>query len=233
MYRHNHDSPAKRGAVVIKKPWLLNGQVDHSSLSLRSLRLSCELWGPCCHHLPRQPLDAVLKPEPALDITCLDVPAPVTAQLEQTKVLRDWLYADTVVHILIQIITQFYSVKITHLPKCPCFQYLRQSSKVNVKGTRYYINFIMFSDLYFKISFDILRILLYQWSWKKRPWKWFDTCLLAKMSSEASLSSFSWTSLASSLQDSARRSLLLLSTTNITAVTDKISGHRKIIFCAK
>lgn len=167
MYRHNHDSPAKRGAVVIKKPWLLNGQVDHSSLSLRSLRLSCELWGPCCHHLPRQPLDAVLKPEPALDITCLDVPAPVTAQLEQTKVLRDWLYADTVVHILIQIITQFYSVKITHLPKCPCFQYLRQSSKVNVKGTRYYINFIMFSDLYFKISFDILRILLYQWSWKK------------------------------------------------------------------
>lgn len=102
MYRHNHDSPAKRGAVVIKKPWLLNGQVDHSSLSLRSLRLSCELWGPCCHHLPRQPLDAVLKPEPALDITCLDVPAPVTAQLEQTKVLRDWLYADTVVYILIQ-----------------------------------------------------------------------------------------------------------------------------------
>lgn len=101
MYRHNHDSPAKRGAVVIKKPWLLNGQVDHSSLSLRSLRLSCELWGPCCHHLPRQPLDAVLKPEPALDITRLDVPTPVTAQLEQTKVLRDWLYADTVVCILI------------------------------------------------------------------------------------------------------------------------------------
>lgn len=159
--------------MVIQKPWLLNGLAatichdNHSSLSLRSPHLSCELRGPCCHHLPRQPLDAVLKPEPALDITCLDVPAPVTAQLEQTKVLRDWLYADTVVHILIQIITQFYSVKITHLPKCPCFQYLRQSSKVNVKGTRYYINFIMFSDLYFKISFDILRILLYQWSWKK------------------------------------------------------------------
>lgn len=159
--------------MVIQKPWLLNGLAatichdNHSSLSLRSPRLSCELWGPCCHHLPRQPLNAVLKPEPALDITRLDVPAPVTAQLEQTKVLRDWLYADTVVHILIQIITQFYSVKITHLPKCPCFQYLRQSSKVNVKGTRYYINFIMFSDLYFKISFDILRILLYQWSWKK------------------------------------------------------------------
>lgn len=158
--------------------------------------------------------------------------------------------------MLIQLSTSWFrkikhSVKITYLPKCPCFQYMSQSSKVNVKGTRYYINFrtlnlrayclmtkscsptCIYLEMQFKISSDILRILLYQWSCKKRPWKWFDTCLLAKMSSEASLSSFSWTSLASSLQDSARRSLLLLSTTNITAVTDKITGHRKITFWAK
>ena len=54
------------------------------------------------------------------------------------------------------------------------------------------------------------------------------TCLLAKMSSEASLSSFSCTSLASSLKDSARRSLLLLSTTNITATRTK--GITCIVF---
>lgn len=49
--------------------------------------------------------------------------------------------------MLIQLSTSWFqkitqSVKIIHLPKCPCFQYLSQSSKVNIKGTRYYINFI-------------------------------------------------------------------------------------------
>lgn len=97
---------------------------------------------------------------------------------------------------------------------------------------------ILFFDLYLlgnaiQNQFWFLKSFALSMILKKRPWKWCDTCLLAKMSSEASLSSFSWTSLASSLQDSARRSLLLLSTTNITAVTDKITGHRKITFCAK
>lgn len=92
--------------------------------------------------------------------------------------------------MLIQLSTSWFrkitqSVKITHLPKCPCFQYMSQSSKVNVKGCRYYINFIplnlrasclmtkscsltcFYLEMQFQISFDILRVLLYQWSWKK------------------------------------------------------------------
>lgn len=148
-YRNNHNSPSKRGAVVIQQPRLLNGQAasisqdNHSSLSLRAPQVSCKLWCTCCHHLPRQPLDAVLKSEPTLDITRLDVPAPVTAQLEQTEVLRDWLNADTVVHILIQknnTISKNYL-----LAKVSCFRYMSQSSKVNIKGHMYYINFMKFN----------------------------------------------------------------------------------------
>lgn len=148
-YCNNHNSPSKRGAVVIQQPRLLNGQAasicqdNPSSLSLRAPRVSCKLWCTCCHHLPRQPLDAILKPEPTLDITRLDVPAPVTAQLEQTEVLRDRLNADTVVHILIQknnTISENYL-----LAKVSCFQYMGQSSKVNIKGHMYYINFMKFN----------------------------------------------------------------------------------------
>lgn len=179
--------------MVIQKPWLLNGLAatichdNHSSLSLRSPRLSCELWGPCCHHLPWQPLDAVLKPESALDITSLDVPAPVTAQLEQTKVLRDWLYADTVVCILIpknNTISENYllakvSLFLVFEPKLKGqhqrYQVLHQFHNVNLRAsclmTKSCSPTCIYLEMQFKISFDILRILLYQWSWKKETMK--------------------------------------------------------------
>lgn len=236
----------------------MNGLVDtichdnHSSLSLRAPLASCELWGPCCHHLPWQPLDAVLKPEPALDIARLDVPAPVTAQFEQTEVLCDWFNADTVFHILIQkksniilisenypIVSVLFSIYMYERElKGQCQWVHVQDPFYEVKlESKLFNNQILFSALYLlaiwkKKRFKILELFSSLFLIGGQ-WKWYGTCLLANMSSEASLSSFSWTSLASSLQDSARRSLLLLSTTKITAVTDKITGYRKITFWAK
>lgn len=144
--------PQKGELLSVKQqPRLLNGQVDiichdnHSSLSLRAPLASCELWSPCCHHLPWQPLDAVLKPEPALDIARLDVPAPVTAQFEQTEVLCDWFNADTVFHILIQKKSNIILISENYpIVKVSFFQYTCMSVnwKVNVNGCMYKIHFM-------------------------------------------------------------------------------------------
>lgn len=55
--------------------------INHTTVTL------CQIRGTSCHHLPGKPFQSIMESAATLGITCLYMPAPVTAQLKQTECL--------------------------------------------------------------------------------------------------------------------------------------------------